>query len=321
MSDNAGLRNWCFTSYNIEDFVVPDTNKHFRYCVYQVEECPETSQWHIQGYVEFTRTMRMKKIKELFNDSTMHLEPRQGTREQARAYCMKEESRIAEPVELGTWTVTPGKRVDLNVARETILKKRKLDECYADSSLDQITTKYPRWVERIHSTKPVDHQINIQLYPWQEEVFNFLAGAPLHRRIFWIWSSASSTGKTTFRDWVSLQLDVLPASGKLTDILYAYDNNEVVWFDFTRAQEGYESYHTLEELSNIGFKLSTKYQTTRKFVKAHIVVTSNHPPDHGKLPNRFVVYDINPKDTVEDLGRVHREGAELPSASAEREFF
>lgn len=287
----AGLRNWVFTAYDLEHFQVPDTDKNFRYCIYQAETCPTTSRVHLQGYAEFTRTMRMKKIKELFHDPTMHLEPRQGSREQARAYCKKAETRYAEPIEFGTWDVEPGKRLDLVASREKILGKRKLEECFQDAELDSVTTKYPRWVERVHASKKVDYTFELDLKDWQRDLYGLLEQEVQHRRIFWIWSTKSATGKTTFMEWISLKMDVLPAQGKLQDILYAYDSNQIIWFDMTRAQAGYESYSALETLSNVGFKLSTKYQTTKKFVRAHIVVTSNHAPDKTKLPDRF--YEIN----------------------------
>lgn len=237
--------------------------------------------------------MRMKKIKDLCGDNAMHLEPRQGTREQARSYCMKKDTQVDEPVEFGTWEVSPGKRLDLTEARALILAHNKVDELYKDPALDHIMTRHPRWAERVLSTKAVAFTVDIELRPWQEEVLALLQGEPVHRRIIWIWSHASNTGKTTFKDYVSLMIDTLPACGKIEDILYAYDLEKIIWFDFTRAQNGFESYHCLEMLSNIGFKLSTKYTSTKKFVNAHIVVTSNHAPDEGKLPQRFTVINID----------------------------
>lgn len=236
----------------------------------------------------------MKKIKELFHDPAMHLEPRQGSREQARAYCMKKDSQYAPPIEFGTWDVEPGKRLDLAAARESITKKRKLEECYQDAALDSVTTKYPRWVEKVHASKKIDYSFDLDLKDWQRDLYGMLEQDVQHRRIFWIWSTKSATGKTTFMEWVSTKMDVLPAMGKLADILYAYDSNQIIWFDMTRAQAGYESYSTLETLSNIGFKMSPKYNATKKFVKAHIVVTSNHPPDEQKLPDRFYIINVDP---------------------------
>jgi len=293
MSD-LNLRNWCFTTFDLESFVVPDTDKNFRYCIYQVEKCPKTQKLHIQGYVEFTRTMRLKKIKELFNDDSMHLEMRQGTREQARNYCRKQESRWAEPIEFGTWEITPGKRLDLAMAREIINKKRKRDELYQDPELDQVMTKYPKWAETVLETKKEEIKVEIELYPWQIEVLGLLDGPPVDRRIIWIWSAKSKTGKTTFFNYCCSKKDILPANGKFSDILYAYDKNEVIWFDYTRAQQGYESYDSLEKFSNHSYHLSTKFRCVKKFVRAHVVVTANHPPDETRLPDRFVVYNIDP---------------------------
>jgi len=292
MSDTSGLRNWCWTTYQLP-VKVPETNKYHRYTVYQLEKCPETQRVHAQGYTEFTRTMRMRAVKEAFSDDTIHLEPRQGTRQQARVYCMKEESREEAPKEFGEWMVEPGKRIDLVQARSKILEKRKRDDLYQDPDLDQIMTKYPKWAERVLDTKPIQHTIDIELRPWQQEVVTLLDLPPKHRRIIWIWSNESGTGKTTFCDYCSTKYDVLPADGKLPDLLYAYDNNQIIWFDFSRAQQGYESYHILEKLSNHSFHLSTKYEPRKKWIQAHIVVTSNHPPAEEKLPQRFHIIHID----------------------------
>lgn len=306
MSD-TGLRNWVFTSYVVPP-VVPSENKHFRYCVYQIEKCPDTGRPHAQGYIEFTRTMRMKAIKVLFNNNALHLAPRQGSREQARHYSMCPGSHclcgnewrdkkiiIEPPVEFGTWEVQPGKRIDLAAARETILKKRKRDELYQDPELDQIMTKYPRWAERVLDTKPVEHKVEIELFDWQIQVGELLCADPQHRQIIWIWSTQSNTGKSTFREYCATKYDLLPARGKLADIIYGYDNEQIIWFDYTRAQSGYESYDALEELSNHGYKFSTKFQSKKKFIKAHVVVTSNHPPDESRLPQRFLVFNVDPQ--------------------------
>lgn len=295
---NVQARYWCFQHFDLETFVVPDEHNTFRYCVYQTEACPKTGSWHNQGYVEFTRTIRRKKVQELFGGELMNCKPKyeNSTRTQARAYCMKEDTRVAEPVEHGVWVPDNpnGTRTDLVKAVEIIRTKRKLADCYDDPALYNVVAKYPKFVALQHAKNPVEHVIDIELYDWQAEVIGMLEQDVVHRRIIWIWSTASNTGKTTFKDYISLKMDVLPARGPLADILYAYDKNDVIWFDYTRAEKGYESYKSLEDLSNIGWKLSTKFHSLRKFVKAHIVVTSNHAPDETKLPDRFYVVNIDP---------------------------
>lgn len=112
-------RHWCWTLNNPEDSETPDqliekvftaANK-VRYVVFQHEEGEEEHTPHYQGYVEFTIGRRMAALKKLHR--RIHWEPRRGTPDEARDYCMKEEGRIAGPWEWGTFRGAPGKRTDL----------------------------------------------------------------------------------------------------------------------------------------------------------------------------------------------------------------
>lgn len=121
------VANWCFTSFK-DDIVVPDHHNQFVYCVYQREVAPETQKEHWQGYIEFKRSVKMNVVKQLFNDNALHLEPRQGTRDQARAYCMKEDTRKAgtTPTEVGEWVdKNSGKRTDLEAFAKLVMEGKK----------------------------------------------------------------------------------------------------------------------------------------------------------------------------------------------------
>lgn len=111
-------RNWIFTSFNL-DINTEEVDELVRYLAWQVEKCPETGKKHIQGYIELHKPRRLNAMKELLGDEKIHLEKRRGTREQARDYCMKEETRIEGPYEYGTWAVQ-GKRNDIENAYEAI---------------------------------------------------------------------------------------------------------------------------------------------------------------------------------------------------------
>lgn len=102
-------RDWCFTSFDREMIqkVVDRTMtlpNGVTYLCCQVELCPDTGREHVQGFA-LTKPMRLVALKKAFNDGTMHVEPRRApTRELARDYCKKIESRVdadAEPLELG----------------------------------------------------------------------------------------------------------------------------------------------------------------------------------------------------------------------------
>ncbi len=94
---------------------------NMRYIVWQQEVCPDTLKEHYQGYVELTTPMRLKAVKDLLGYSKLHLEPRMGTRDEARGYCLKAETKLAGPWELGSWdSGGSGKRNDLDEAAKTI---------------------------------------------------------------------------------------------------------------------------------------------------------------------------------------------------------
>lgn len=88
------------------------------YCVLQLEK-GDNGTPHFQGYIEFDKQKTLFAIKKM--EPRAHWEARQGPREKAREYCMKEESRTSGPWELGDWkTKGQGKRTDLRLACELV---------------------------------------------------------------------------------------------------------------------------------------------------------------------------------------------------------
>lgn len=147
---------WCFTTFKVDEFKVPEESPLLKYCIYQIELCPTTQKRHIQGYVEFTKQMFMNKIKQFFDDSTMHLEPRKGTGQEAKDYCTpdiplacrdgKTKRECGEflegPWEYGTITVSEqGKRNDLINIYQDLL---------TNIQMSAILDKYPASFIRYH---------------------------------------------------------------------------------------------------------------------------------------------------------------------------
>lgn len=92
-------RHYCFTLNNwTEEDLTKFQNLKARYIIYGEEIAPTTGTPHLQGYMEFKNAVRMAFIKKTF--PTMHLEARNGTREQARSYCTKDKKYT----EIGEWT-------------------------------------------------------------------------------------------------------------------------------------------------------------------------------------------------------------------------
>lgn len=130
---SGSARHWCFTINNPVDLdpnrllANMESHRHFRYGVFQLE-AGDSGTPHYQGYIEFKNVMRLRAVATLLTGHP-HLEQRQGTRDQARDYCMKEDSRLDGPFEAGEWrNVGQGQRVDLGAATDTLISSKDLGE-------------------------------------------------------------------------------------------------------------------------------------------------------------------------------------------------
>ena len=129
-------RHWCFTSFLD---VLPTTfNKTVvRYIVYQRELAEETKREHFQGYIEFFDNKRIGGVKGVLGEC--HLEPRYGSRTEAREYCRKKKTSVdGSQFEWGLW-------------REDNTRKRKLcDMLKTDMTLKQLIEESPQDYVRYH---------------------------------------------------------------------------------------------------------------------------------------------------------------------------
>jgi len=109
-------RSWCFTSFRNE-LVFGDLVSGY---AYQREECPESKRLHFQGYVEFSRPVRLKQCKQQIGDESAHVDVRRGTRLQAIEYSTKKDTRVAGPWVSGSCESKQGqgRRSDMEPACE-----------------------------------------------------------------------------------------------------------------------------------------------------------------------------------------------------------
>lgn len=120
-------RGWVFTDYELGPTESHSTRfalPCLRYSVWQLERCPKTDRLHFQGYLELPRQQRLSWLK-VHVSSTAHFDPRAGTPEQARTYCMKTESREDGPWEYGE-QVSQGKRSDLQAIADLAASRQSL---------------------------------------------------------------------------------------------------------------------------------------------------------------------------------------------------
>jgi len=114
-------RHYCATFFKRPEEKLPD---NIKYVIHGQETCPTTNKTHWQSYIELTKPMRIKAVKTLFNDNTIHLESRKGSRDQARNYCKKDNNYI----ELGEWTLGQGHRTDLKEIVASMSRGAKLTD-------------------------------------------------------------------------------------------------------------------------------------------------------------------------------------------------
>jgi len=74
-----------------------------RYAIGQIE-VDSKGFYHIQAYTEWTNSMRIGEVAKRWAG---HFEQRNGTRDQARDYCRKKDTRLEELVEIGVWRKDP----------------------------------------------------------------------------------------------------------------------------------------------------------------------------------------------------------------------
>lgn len=115
---------WCFTVNNPEEYRPLWRPDQMAYLVWQVE-LSKTGTPHVQGYVRFKARKDLGAVKNCLRAPDAHLELPEGTEEQNRVYCTKEDSRIEVGEEHGEFIPEHGKqgrRSDLAKATDLIKK-------------------------------------------------------------------------------------------------------------------------------------------------------------------------------------------------------
>lgn len=112
---DSKMRNVCFTWNNHPDDYADQLTKlpAHTYIVYGVE-VGDSGTPHIQGYVEFTESVRFSTLKKRL--PKLHIEKRKGTAQQAADYCKKDNTDIHED---GTIS-QQGKRNDIDTVRNQL---------------------------------------------------------------------------------------------------------------------------------------------------------------------------------------------------------
>jgi len=183
---NGPYRRWCYTIFTDEELSGLDEFERalrgfdgFRGLCHQPEQCPSSGRLHLQGYVEFTKPIRLAGLKKIHGSA--HWVAAKGSRAQCVTYCSKEESRYADGVcdKVLSGAVTQGHRSDLiDITKGITAGTVTRDQIFTDRP--DLICKYARGIT---------------------ELFNWRAGLErsgdreLHVEVLW---GDAGVGKTRF---------------------------------------------------------------------------------------------------------------------------
>jgi len=286
------MRHYVFTLNNPEGDL-PEWSK-IRYVSWQLEK-GENGTPHWQGYVELTAPQRLAAMKKWLPRA--HFESRKGTREEAREYTRKGDTRVDGPWERGAFDAGgSGARGDLASARDFILtgvtRRQILEE------IPEVLAKYPRFVEtclKVAAEDKVTKVLELEPRPWQAKVLEMVEEAPDPRQILWIFDPIGNTGKTHLARYMVDKLGAFYTNGgKAVDITHAYSGERIVIFDYVRDHKEYVGYGVIEQLKN-GILFSPKYESgMKRFDTPHVMVLANFLPDSSKFSeDRLVVVRVH----------------------------
>lgn len=256
-------RHWMVTQHDLDAWWRATFHEHhaFRYCAYQIESTKRDN-WHAQIYLQFTVQVSGVLIQELCGGSNPHIEVAHHPVE-AREYCMKERTRVTEPVEIGLWNPkwVGGHRTDLTIAKYKIRENGNIRACLDDDTLDVITSKYPKWV--FDQLSMVTHGIR------QKPIVHAYYGP-------------TGTGKTT------RVFTEAPGVVKITNRngFYNYAGQRVVLFDeFDKAPFPIDE--MLQMMDKFPYDVNVKHGWMHWEVSNIYITASEHPKDWyiGKTHN------------------------------------
>lgn len=274
------------------------------YACWRPHSAPTTGQAHVHVLLHYKNARRVTVVSKLGHNKPPISDQ---SKLNFRQYCINDTKKDGSPKgvlapfqEIGEWGIKMGERNDLLRAKSLILSKKRYRDVIDDDDLVVVLAKYPRFCQTIFSIKSEEHMPrNIELYPWQTIALEIFAQKPKERQIIWIHGPHGS-GKSTFYAYVCTLYNVQFGTTNYSDTVYTNDHEDIIWFELTKGQSRYRDknpqfdlYHQLERLSNVCSHASGKFHGVKRYIWAHIVVTSNEPPPFEYLPNRFV--EINTK--------------------------
>nr|AQX56701.1 Rep 33.5 kDa [Milk vetch dwarf C3 alphasatellite] len=266
---------WVFTLNFKGEIPILPFNERVQYACWQHERVGHD---HLQGFIQMKAQQTLGQMKSIIPGA--HFEKMRALNtDQAKAYAMKEDTRIEGPWEYGLY-IKKGSH------------KRKIMERFEEDP-EEMKIEDPSLYRRCLSRKMTEEQRltaewNYDMKQWQDQVIQEIEAEPDYRKIIWVYGPKGGEGKSTFARYLSLKQGwgYLPG-GKTHDMMHIISgepkNNWV--FDIPRVASEYVNYGVLEQVKN-RVMVNTKYEPLvirDDNHPVHVIVFANCMPDFTKI--------------------------------------
>lgn len=308
---------WCFTIHGEREaleelFLTIACPRWGRYGKCQLEQCPETGRFHLQGFLVLPRTQRLSFVRQIH--STAHWEIAKGSLEQNEAYCGKEESRVVGTVPK-VWGERPknqGHRTDLESATAVL----KDAQGTVRQRMKRLAEEFPTAVVKHHKgfeylARLTEHTPAVdapaQWREWQSALLAYLESEEAiadDRTIVWVTDPAGGMGKSTLVRYLVANAGATMLNGKIADMAHAYAGEGICLFDVTRTQlEHMDHLYSFAEALKNGVIFSPKYESGMKVFKPpRVVFFANTTFSPGKwTPDRVHEIVISQNNNVNNF--------------------
>ena len=296
------VRNYCviINNYKDNDLELLQSIKCIKYAIFGKEIGKKKGTPHLQGYVQLHNAKTMTALHKVLQESKVTkcaLKAARGDWQSNHEYCTKD----ADVTEWGE-PKKQGKRIDIDALYADV--KEGHSDFYLQENHTKAYMRYYKAVDRIRQNfKQEDARVKlIEEFPlegttlrkWQKATLKDLEEQST-RQIKWIYDNKGNSGKTWLAKFLMRDRDAFYVrGGKTQDIAYAYNYEKYVVFDFTRSQEEFINYSTIECFKD-GTIFSSKYQSIlKKFPACTVLCLSNFYPDTSKLSqDRWDITDLS----------------------------
>lgn len=277
----------------------PFDDVRMTYLAYVIEVSKD-NKVHAHVAVHYKNPRRLLSVKNDFPGAKRgHLQPWFSKPADVRAYIFKGTKKGNTPLWCDEFGKLPaqGERTDWEDAQSIFINGGTMrDVLVAHPEL----SRYPGGL-RLNSsvftslgTVPPELESVVMDNPKLAEAVNLLIGPFVPRRWVWVWSRTYGVGKSALGTFLALRFNALPCTFDLRSCLFAYERHPIVYWDIPRESTLLpEWFHIWEEMSDGKVILSAKYESAPKFVRANVLILSNHPPPLVKYGDRVVEINLD----------------------------